>query len=423
MLLVSGEQYLQTAGPAGDVVAPAAADPDLARPRRGRRHRPRSPTRDGATHFFLDGEFTTTHRGGTSAPRRPIRDAWGALRATTLDGRPRRRRVRARGTTTYLFSGDQYVALLRARLPLRRRRLPPAAGRQPAARRRRSRSCRRRSRTSSPTGPPPAGRWSTRSWPTGAPSSSSSARRAMSRRRPPRRPTTSRRWAASATPSPSGGGSTRRWSPARRRSCSPATSTCATPARAPASATGPSTTATRARWRRRWPASLGLSEPPGLPEAFRDGIDAAFHGPDGATYLFAGTQFLRIGADPAARSPAPGAGWPTRSPPGGPVDAAFVAPTGELYAFRGGAVRPLPARAGDAIDEGYPRSIHDDWGDLPTEFEDGRRRRVPLRRPHLPRQGRPVRPLLGLLRRRPVGRPHLPAAVPDALVGRAATTG
>jgi hypothetical protein len=121
-------------------------------------------------------------------------------------------------------------------------------------------------------------------------------------------------------------------------------------------------------------ADLGL---PALPEGFRDGLDAAFRGPDGATYLFAGPQFLRAGVSPQSISGTqPIAGTWGRvqnaftADGGSAVDAAFVAPTGELYAFRDGQyVRYRPGETGTA-DEGYPRSIRDDWGDLPADLEE-----------------------------------------------------
>ncbi|MEW9555057.1 hemopexin repeat-containing protein [Nonomuraea sp. NPDC050783] len=112
---------------------------------------------------------------------------------------------------------------------------------------------------------------------------------------------------------------------------------------------------------------LGL---PPLPPAFAAGLDAAFHGPGDHTYLFKGEQSLREG------TLAPIAGtWGTvdnafdATPQA--IDAAFVAPTGDLYAFRTGQyVRYLPGRL-EEVAEGYPRTVQDDWGDLPGTFEEG----------------------------------------------------
>ncbi|MET0132699.1 MAG: hemopexin repeat-containing protein, partial [Kibdelosporangium sp.] len=108
---------------------------------------------------------------------------------------------------------------------------------------------------------------------------------------------------------------------------------------------------------------------PALPAEFQDGIDAAFHGPDGRTYLFRGRQFISEGAPRPVND-----NWgKVRNEFGaGRLDAAFVAPTGELYAFakdqfvRYDAGAPL-----EFADPGFPRTIRDDWGDLPAGFESG----------------------------------------------------
>ncbi|MFL5909959.1 MAG: hemopexin repeat-containing protein [Gaiellaceae bacterium] len=117
-------------------------------------------------------------------------------------------------------------------------------------------------------------------------------------------------------------------------------------------------------------AELGLAE---LPEEFRDGIDAAFRDAAGRTYLFAGRQCLRVEGSTATTTPVAGAWGVVRNEfrAGAPVQAAFVAPTGELYAFaRGQYVRYRPGPP-DAVDEGHPRSVKDNWGNLPPAFEQG----------------------------------------------------
>jgi hypothetical protein len=112
---------------------------------------------------------------------------------------------------------------------------------------------------------------------------------------------------------------------------------------------------------------------PALPAEFVDGIDAAFRGPDGGTYLFKGKQFFRDGGQPAV-APVGGRWGKVRNEfaagPNG-LDAAFVAPTGELYAFRAGQfVRYRPGQL-EFVEQGYPRTVKDDWGDLPAGFEAG----------------------------------------------------
>jgi Tc toxin complex TcA C-terminal TcB-binding domain/Neuraminidase-like domain/Hemopexin/Salmonella virulence plasmid 28.1kDa A protein len=108
---------------------------------------------------------------------------------------------------------------------------------------------------------------------------------------------------------------------------------------------------------------------PALPPAFTEGVDAAFRSPDGRTYLFRGKEFVR-GATPEAVN---GTFGKVRNEfaTGGPA-AAFVAPTGELYAFRGDQyVRYSGGVPAEFVDQGFPRTVRDDWGDLPREFEEG----------------------------------------------------
>ncbi|MFI6323786.1 hemopexin repeat-containing protein [Nonomuraea sp. NPDC050556] len=109
---------------------------------------------------------------------------------------------------------------------------------------------------------------------------------------------------------------------------------------------------------------LGVPE---LPPEFLDGVDAGFA--SGGIHLFKGKQYIR--ADAHGRA-APEWGK-VRSAFDGRVDAAFAAPTGEVYAFRGDQyVRCSPDGDGYTYaDPGYPRTIKDDWGDLPVRFEGG----------------------------------------------------
>ncbi|MEV0388436.1 hemopexin repeat-containing protein [Nonomuraea sp. NPDC050643] len=114
-------------------------------------------------------------------------------------------------------------------------------------------------------------------------------------------------------------------------------------------------------------AEQGLAE---LPEAFRDGIDAAFRGADGRTYLFKDGDYLR-GPETGRIA---GTWGRVRNEFGadGPqtVDAAFTGPGGELYVFRRGQyVRYRPSELEHA-EQGYPRTVKDDWGDLPAAFEE-----------------------------------------------------
>lgn len=113
-----------------------------------------------------------------------------------------------------------------------------------------------------------------------------------------------------------------------------------------------------------YPKGLEEIAPPGL----QDGIDAAFRSTDGHTYLFKDRQFARDGV----LQPIGGMWGRVRNEfVDGRLDAAFVAPSGELYAFRNGQfLRYRPGQLALA-EEGYPRTVQDDWGDLPPGFESG----------------------------------------------------
>ncbi|MBE1489282.1 hemopexin repeat-containing protein [Plantactinospora soyae] len=118
------------------------------------------------------------------------------------------------------------------------------------------------------------------------------------------------------------------------------------------------------------PAELGIAD---LPAEFCDGIDAAFRDAAGRTYLFAGRQYLRVEGTAAVAAPVAGAWGAVRTGFGAatPVDAAFVGPAGELYVFADDQyVRYQPGKL-DAVQEGHPRPIRDNWGDLPAAFEQG----------------------------------------------------
>ncbi|MCW2917314.1 MAG: hypothetical protein JWN52_5382 [Actinomycetia bacterium] len=113
------------------------------------------------------------------------------------------------------------------------------------------------------------------------------------------------------------------------------------------------------------PSEFGLSW---LPTEFQDGLDSAFLGADGVPYLFKDRHFLANGIIHQV------AGQWGQVPnnfdqPG--LSAAFTAPSGELYAFHGGQYVRYSAPLLDLADEGYPRTVRDDWGDLPPDFEAG----------------------------------------------------
>ncbi|WP_327085047.1 hemopexin repeat-containing protein [Nonomuraea sp. NBC_01738] len=121
-----------------------------------------------------------------------------------------------------------------------------------------------------------------------------------------------------------------------------------------------------------YPRAIGEIPEPGLPSTlpveFLDGIDAAFAGTDGQTYLFKDRMFLRDGV---LRPVAGSWGMVRDEFAGGGLDAAFVAPSGELFVFRKGQFARYAQGRLDLAEEGGPRTVKDDWGDLPPAFEAG----------------------------------------------------
>ncbi|GIH92343.1 hypothetical protein Psi01_29730 [Planobispora siamensis] len=106
-----------------------------------------------------------------------------------------------------------------------------------------------------------------------------------------------------------------------------------------------------------YPRSLRDDADFAVPERYQDGVDAAFKGLDGRMRYFLGKE--------------PGWGTVRNAFTDQRVDAAFVAPGGELYAFAGGQyIRYRPGMP-DLVEEGFPRTVRDDWGDLPAAFEAG----------------------------------------------------
>jgi hypothetical protein len=116
------------------------------------------------------------------------------------------------------------------------------------------------------------------------------------------------------------------------------------------------------------PAELGIAA---LPEQLRDGVDAAFRGADGGVRLFAGPHWIDVRHNEVR--PIAGVWGRVRNAftdnPG--VDGAFVARGGELYVFRDGQYARYSGDDRRFVDNGFPRTVRDDWGDLPAAFEEG----------------------------------------------------
>jgi hypothetical protein len=109
-----------------------------------------------------------------------------------------------------------------------------------------------------------------------------------------------------------------------------------------------------------------------LPDSFRYGIDAVLKGKDGKLYTFKDKQYQRSDqSEPKLISE----NWGTvksnfDETTHASLDAAFISPDGKLYVFKGNQYIRYTDPEQDYVDEGFPKLIKDNWGDLPIEFED-----------------------------------------------------
>ncbi len=115
---------------------------------------------------------------------------------------------------------------------------------------------------------------------------------------------------------------------------------------------------------------IGLSE---IATPFKYGIDAAIGSVDGKIYLFKNKQYLTETGEIADINET----W-------GKIDhkfiadnnetsisAAFVSPTSHLYVFKGEQYIRYTDSEQKFVDEGFPKPIKDNWGNLPVNFEAG----------------------------------------------------
>ncbi|MGW0811073.1 hemopexin repeat-containing protein [Nonomuraea sp. NPDC002799] len=127
-----------------------------------------------------------------------------------------------------------------------------------------------------------------------------------------------------------------------------------------------------------YPRTIGVNlaldlRVPEPPADFADGLDAAFRAPDGTVHLLKGTWCHRAG-EPAAQPVAALFGKVRNAFADAGhelIDAAFASFTGELYAFKGEQYVRYRPGAFEYVEEGHPRTVRDDWGDLPARFESG----------------------------------------------------
>ena len=121
-------------------------------------------------------------------------------------------------------------------------------------------------------------------------------------------------------------------------------------------------------------------QPTRLPPVFQENLDGALYLNNHILVLFKDKQFVRHDPDAKVDELAPvdiKGTWgqvsnpflPSKTDPQPRMDAAFVAPDQSLYVFKGGLYLHYTDPTAEYVDEGYPRAIRDQWGDLPDDFK------------------------------------------------------
>ncbi|MCB0850618.1 MAG: hypothetical protein KDD63_00125, partial [Bacteroidetes bacterium] len=119
----------------------------------------------------------------------------------------------------------------------------------------------------------------------------------------------------------------------------------------------------------------GLAEEVGMsdiPVEFHYDLDAIFRGKDGNYYLFKDQSFYKTNSEealPVSTSWGKGNNPFMSNPEDQSVDAAFIAPDGKLYVFKGSQYVRYCHLEQEYVDEGFPLPIKDNWGDMPTDYE------------------------------------------------------
>lgn len=108
-----------------------------------------------------------------------------------------------------------------------------------------------------------------------------------------------------------------------------------------------------------------------IPDIFKYGIDAALRGTDGNIYLFKDKTYLSS-ADSNPKLIKDKWGKIKNNFISNPdsIDAAFSSPDKRIYVFKGDQYIRYTDSEQEFIDEGFPKSIKDNWGNLPVNFEE-----------------------------------------------------
>ena len=108
---------------------------------------------------------------------------------------------------------------------------------------------------------------------------------------------------------------------------------------------------------------------PRLPSHFAHGIDAIFHGADGAIHIFRNGRYAKLSADfkDLLEESDVAEKWGkvrNNIREKGAVDAAFVGLDGAAYLFSGDQYYRYSTKDYSRVDEGYPRKVEGNWGGL-----------------------------------------------------------
>ncbi len=109
-----------------------------------------------------------------------------------------------------------------------------------------------------------------------------------------------------------------------------------------------------------------------IPNMFHYGLDAALKGKDGTYYLFKDEYYYSTNQQqvlPVEDTWGKTGNAFIKNPADKTIDAAFMAADGKLYVFKGEQYIRYCDLEQEYVDEGYPLSIKDEWGDMPVEFE------------------------------------------------------
>lgn len=105
-----------------------------------------------------------------------------------------------------------------------------------------------------------------------------------------------------------------------------------------------------------------------LPDSFNTGISAAFTAQDNKSYFFSESQYASLGSATPAQIKDNWAVVRNNIQADNKLDAGFVAPDGKTYLFRGDQFFRYSTADYTAVDEGYPKKIQGNWGNLPDAF-------------------------------------------------------